>query len=58
MWKKYRTMAGMPPTDGWKTAKANANGLVMPQVKMPEAGGAKAAQPAAGDAPRPEKAQD
>ncbi|HUT60313.1 MAG TPA: hypothetical protein VNA25_20905 [Phycisphaerae bacterium] len=36
MWKKYRTAPGMPPTDGWKTLKPNANGLVMPAVKMPE----------------------
>jgi len=36
MWAKYRTMPGMPPTDGWKTLKANENGLVMPEVKMPD----------------------
>jgi hypothetical protein len=35
MWKKYRTAAGMPPTDGWKTPKRNENGLVTPDVVGP-----------------------
>jgi hypothetical protein len=46
MWKKYRTGPGMPPTDGWKSLKANKNGLVMPEVKLEDAS-AGAAPPAA-----------
>ncbi|MBN2582330.1 MAG: hypothetical protein JXL80_04625 [Planctomycetes bacterium] len=40
MWKKYRTLPGMPPTDGWKILKPNENGLVMPEVVGPKDGGA------------------
>jgi len=65
MWKKYRTMEGMPPTDGWKTLKANANGLVMPEVRMPGPGdappaNAKPAEKRTGDAAgaRPAEATD
>ena len=35
--EQYRTAPGMPPTDGWKTLKANPNGLVLPSVE-PAAG--------------------
>jgi hypothetical protein len=32
-WEQYRTMAGMPATDGWKTAKANPDGEELPKVE-------------------------
>ena len=31
MWKKHRTGPGMSPTDGWKRAKEDASGLVLPK---------------------------
>jgi hypothetical protein len=34
-WDKYRTMPGMPATDGWKTLKANPDGQVLPAVQGP-----------------------
>ena len=45
MWKKHRTDPGMPPTDGWKQAKENANGLVLPKYEKPAAASAPAANP-------------
>ena len=51
MWRAYRTAAGMPPTDGWKTLKPNPDGLVLPKAET--AADARPPRPAA-DAPKPE----